>query len=90
MDSTMTDWESFNQGLPNVIVNELELHINTNNIFAGTYGRGVWVTDIPSNAPPSAAFNFDIVDERSGLVSFSNTSSNSVISSGFWRQFKLY
>ena len=76
-DSTMAEWEMFNQGLPNVIVNELEHHINTNTLFAGTYGRGVWVTNLPSTVPPAAAFNYNIVDECSGLVSFNNTSSNS-------------
>ena len=29
-DSSMTNWEYFNQGLPNVIVTELEYHINSN------------------------------------------------------------
>ena len=77
LDSTMTDWEYFNQGLPNVIVNELEHHIGTNKLFAGTYGRGIWVTDLPSTVPPAANFNYSIVDDCSGLVSFNSTSSNS-------------
>ncbi|MBL6662752.1 MAG: T9SS type A sorting domain-containing protein [Flavobacteriales bacterium] len=76
-DSSMTNWEYFNQGLPNVIVTELEYHINSNSLFAGTYGRGVWATNLPSTAPPVASFNYSIVDECSGLVSFNNTSSNS-------------
>ena len=37
----MNSWSLFNQGLPNVIVNELEYHINSNSLFAATYGRGV-------------------------------------------------
>ena len=49
------------------------------------------VTDIPSNAPPSpAAFNFDIVDECSGLVSFSSTSLNSSNIMWFLATIKLY
>tara|TARA_B100001939_G_scaffold340202_1_gene347969 strand:- start:288 stop:4427 length:4140 start_codon:yes stop_codon:yes gene_type:complete len=76
-DSSMTNWEYFNQGLPNVIVTELEYHINSNSLFAGTYGRGVWTTNLPSTVPPVASFNYSIVDECSGLVSFNNTSSNS-------------
>ena len=66
----MTNWEYFNQGLPNVIVNELEYHINSNSLFAATYGRGVWTTNLPSTVPPVASFNYSIVDECSGLVSF--------------------
>ncbi|MGB1306645.1 MAG: VPS10 domain-containing protein, partial [Flavobacteriales bacterium] len=76
-DSSMTNWEYFNQGLPNVIVTELEYHINSNSLFAGTYGRGVWATNLPSTVPPVASFNYTILDECSGLVSFNNTSSNS-------------
>ena len=73
----MTNWEYFNQGLPNVIVTELEYHINSNSLFAGTYSRGVWTTNLPSTVPPVASFNYSIVVECSGLVSFNNTSSNS-------------
>ena len=46
-------------------------------VVAGTYGRGVWTTNLPSTVPPVASFNYSIVDECSGLVSFNNTSSNS-------------
>ena len=59
----MINWEMFNQGLPNVIVTELEYHINSNKLFAATYGRGVWVSDLPSTAPPIASFNYTIIDE---------------------------
>lgn len=76
-DSSMINWEYFNQGLPNVIVTELEYHINSNSLFAGTYGRGIWTTSLPSTVPPVASFNYSILDECSGLVSFNNTSSNS-------------
>jgi len=76
-DSSMTNWEYFNQGLPNVIVTELEYHINSNSLFTGTYGRGIWTTSLPSTVPPVASFNYSILDECSGLVSFNNTSSNS-------------
>lgn len=41
-DNTMTEWESFNNGLPNVIVNELEIHYDNGTISAATYGRGIW------------------------------------------------
>ena len=41
-DNTMTEWVPFNNGLPNVIVNELEIHYSEGTISAATYGRGVW------------------------------------------------
>lgn len=36
------DWEPFSSGLPNVIVQELEIHRASGTIKAATYGRGIW------------------------------------------------
>ena len=55
-DENMTDWQRFNHGLPNVIVNELEIQIQTNKLRASTYGRGLWETNLPITAPPIANF----------------------------------
>ena len=41
-DTSLTLWEPFNNGLPNVIVNELEIQYQTNELILATYGRGVW------------------------------------------------
>jgi len=41
-DSSMSDWAAFMNGLPNVIVRELEIHYGTGKIRAATYGRGLW------------------------------------------------
>ena len=41
-NNSMSEWIPFNDGLPNVIVKELEIQINTGTISAATYGRGVW------------------------------------------------
>ena len=45
-DNTMSDWVPFNDGLPNVIVKELEIHYDEGTISAATYGRGVWKSDL--------------------------------------------
>ncbi len=39
-------WEQFGTGLPNVIVNELDIHNGAKKIRAATYGRGIWEADI--------------------------------------------
>lgn len=41
-------WVSFNNGLPNVIVTEIEIFYGSqpNRLRAGTYGRGLWETEI--------------------------------------------
>ena len=41
-DNSMTDWIPFNNGLPNVIVKDLEIHYDKGTISAATFGRGVW------------------------------------------------
>ncbi len=41
-DDLLSEWKPFMSGLPNVIVNELEIQPIANKIRACTYGRGVW------------------------------------------------
>jgi len=47
------DWAPFNTGLPNVVVTELEVLYTggTNKLRAGTYGRGLWETNIDAALP---------------------------------------
>jgi photosystem II stability/assembly factor-like uncharacterized protein len=44
IDAGLTEWQPFSNNLPNVIINELEIHTVTNEIYAGSYGRGLWVS----------------------------------------------
>jgi len=46
-------WVAYNTGLPNVVVTELEILYTggTNKLRAGTYGRGLWETDIDAGLP---------------------------------------
>ncbi len=48
-DGTMTDWITYQTGLPNVVVNELEISYNNNKLWAATFGRGLWNTDLYSS-----------------------------------------
>lgn len=52
-DNTMSDWVPFQTGLPNVIVNELEITYNNNRIWAATFGRGLWSSTLQNAAPCS-------------------------------------
>ncbi|MBK7787481.1 MAG: fibronectin type III domain-containing protein [Saprospiraceae bacterium] len=45
-DNTLSDWVLFNVGLPNVEVTELEIDYDENKIYAATYGRGLWASDL--------------------------------------------
>lgn len=57
-DNSMTVWEPFFNGLPNVIVTQLEIFYAGSKIRASTYGRGVWESDlfVPGTYPPASAF----------------------------------
>ncbi len=56
-DATMTNWMSFNNGLPNVHISELEIFYNplnssNNKLKAATYGRGLWETPVYCSSTP--------------------------------------
>lgn len=46
IDNTLTEWQPFSNGLPNVIISELEVNTANNKLYAGTYGRGLWSSDV--------------------------------------------
>lgn len=57
-DNVNTAWVLLGSGLPNVAVNEIEINEISGKLRVGTYGRGVWETDLvvlqqPCNAPAS-------------------------------------
>lgn len=55
-DNSMNNWQPFMNGLPNVIVRELEIVYPINKIRAATYGRGIWESDLYSKSAPSVDF----------------------------------
>lgn len=71
MDAGATDWVAYMSGLPNVIVNDLEIHYGTGKIKAGTYGRGMWESPLASSflGKPQAGFTAN----PSTLCSISDT-----------------
>jgi hypothetical protein len=46
INNTISDWIDFSDGLPNVVVTELEIQENALKLRAGTYGRGLWESDL--------------------------------------------
>lgn len=48
--ATATPWIFFNQGMPAVVVNELEIHYPSQKIVAATYGRGLWESPLFSTS----------------------------------------
>ncbi len=46
IDNTFNEWQPYSNNLPNVIINELEINSIDGNIYAATYGRGLWASPI--------------------------------------------
>lgn len=83
MDTTMTDWALFNTNLPSVEVTDLCINYATNEIWAATYGRGMWksakneqpsgisvvpyVADVISVAPNPNRGTFTVTTGKAGL-----------------------
>ncbi|MBC7776607.1 MAG: PKD domain-containing protein [Phycisphaerae bacterium] len=58
-NNNFTNWQSFMNGLPNVVIDELEINYNAGKIRAATYGRGLWESDLYVTSPPIADFTED-------------------------------
>jgi PKD repeat protein/photosystem II stability/assembly factor-like uncharacterized protein len=60
-DASLNVWEPFFNGLPNVVVTQLEIFYPTNKLRASTYGRGMWETDlfVGGSFAPTSAFTSD-------------------------------
>ena len=43
-DTILNKWVSYNTGLPNVVIDDLQIYSPGNTLVAGTFGRGVWQT----------------------------------------------
>jgi PKD repeat protein len=60
-DNSITGWQTFFNGLPNVAVRELDIYAATGKMRAATYGRSSWTSDVNTGAnAPSAQFSANI------------------------------
>ena len=83
LDNDLTSWMPYSNGLPNVVIDELEIHYGTSKLRAATYGRGLWETAIynPTSTLPFANFAADSLSGCPGItVQFSDSTINSPIS----------
>lgn len=54
-----SSWTLFNNGLPNVRINELEINMAENKIYAATYGRGLWRSNLYETTLSVKDFDFE-------------------------------
>ncbi len=57
-DTTMTDWMLYNANLPAVHVSDLNINYNLGEIWAATFGRGMWKSVKAEQPPPLAVTQF--------------------------------
>jgi hypothetical protein len=74
-DDVIGNWVPYMNGMPNVVVDELEIQYNTNTIVAATYGRGTW------SAPLYALPQRDVT--IASITSPSGTTCESLIAPSF-------
>lgn len=81
-DAQLNAWAPFFEGLPNVIVRDLEIFYPDKKLRAGTYGRGVWESDLFGGFKQEPVADFSVnpfapcdinqianlVDQSSGVV----------------------
>jgi len=65
-------WVPFNNGLPNVRINELEINTADNRLYAATYGRGLWRSNVYDETLSVNDFEFN------DLSLYPNPASNEV------------
>lgn len=53
INDDLTEWETFDTNLPNVQIRDLDINEEDSKLYAGTYGRGLFSTDIPTVLPQS-------------------------------------
>ncbi len=81
----MSEWVCFQEGMPATFATDLEINYCTQELFAGTYGRGIWKT--PINLPDSEpvvitddltwggtqTFDHDIIIESGNTLTLTGT-----------------
>ena len=79
-DASMSDWVPFMQGLPNTVINDIEILNNAGIIRVGTYGRGVWQSPLATAFLDRPEANFSVSSEVlcsiADTVSLTDQSSN--------------
>ncbi len=78
------DWISFSSGLPNVVVPELEVLYTggTDKLRAGTFGRGLWETDIDAVIPVELS-SFEASFDEYQNIKLNWTTSSEINNKGF-------
>ncbi len=82
-DNTMNNWVLFNAGLPNVEIFDLKIKYNTNELYAGTYGRGFWVSPLYEVGGCPSAVNLQVSSKGVDFITLNWTAPSPPPSDGY-------
>lgn len=83
-DDGMADWELFADGIPNVEITDLEINYDAGLIYAATYGRGLWRSELRDQIPTCFYPLSGVVDSQGlGTASVSWTDPTTAPSNGY-------
>jgi len=68
LNDDSTNWEAFDNNLPNVAVRDLEINENDSKLYAATYGRGVFMSNIPVILPADDIYLTSIQEPNNGFT----------------------
>jgi hypothetical protein len=63
-------WIDESNGLPNVIVSDIEINESANKIYVSTFGRGIWASDL------NVLLNVSSIDKCEPTIKFAELSEN--------------
>lgn len=86
-DATMSDWAYYGDGLPNSEIKSVDIRYADRKLIVGTYGRGIWIGDLPDNdnlLVPFCDFAATNTVTAPGRTVVFNDQSTNTATSWFW------
>lgn len=90
INNFMFFWIPFRNGMPSVVVTELEINYGQNKIYASTYGRGGWISDLIEPCPATdQTASYPSLPSYSTIQANNTVTANSVFNQGYGQNVTL-
>jgi len=90
INNFMFSWIPFRTGMPSVVVTELEINYGENRIYASTFGRGSWGSDLINTCPATDETSlYPSLPSYSTIQASNTVTANSVFNHGFGQNVTL-
>ncbi|MBC7850248.1 MAG: hypothetical protein H7Y31_10955 [Chitinophagaceae bacterium] len=81
-DNNLANWVPFSNGLPHVPVTDLQMNYVNGTLKAGTYGRGIWQSDLFQYCTPTLNINYVIYQGQYNFEASNTITANQLIFGG--------